>query len=241
MVACLLGVVVIVLRGEGPHPRIVGIYPPNGDRYWPGGIAQITFSQSMDEASVERALQVSPGSQGQGSWYGNTLNLQPSADWKDNVTYHLSLRGTVTDDQGRPLLTPVSFWFRVHRVRHVAFCRMHGVRNLCEPIGRSQRALTLSPQPVLQYALSPDASILAYTRRDSSGLPHLFLLQLDGSGTLQITHGRRYADSSPFWTTGDSQDVSYYRRPVVWQGKRAHFGRPRLWNVQIDGSDNAAL
>jgi hypothetical protein len=239
--ACLLAILAIVIRGDGPHPRVVSIYPPPGDRYWPGGIAQITFSQSMNEASVERALQVSPGGQGQGAWYGNTLNLQPLGDWKPDVTYHLSLRGTVTDDQGRPLRTPITFWFRVHHVGRVEFCSVAAVRNVCEKVGSGKRPLTHSPQPVLQYALSPDHSMLAYTRRDSSGLPHLFLLQLDGTGTQQLTRGTTYADSSPFWTQGDNQDVSYRRRPVVRRGKRLQLGKPQLWNVQTDGSDNARL
>ena len=129
--ACLCAAVGIVLHGDGPHPRIVSFYPANGDRYWPGGWAQITFSQTMDQASVERSLQVSPGTQGQGTWYGNTLNLQPVGDWKPDVTYHMMLNGTVTDDVGSPLKNQVSFWFRVHRVHHLAFCRQEGVRNVC--------------------------------------------------------------------------------------------------------------
>ena len=113
---CLVAAVVIVLRGDGPSPRIVSLYPFDGDRYWPGGTAQITFSHSMDEGSVERALQVSPGSQGQGAWYGNTLNLQPVGDWRPGTTYHVELVGKVVDTEGRSLHTPLSFWFRVHHV-----------------------------------------------------------------------------------------------------------------------------
>lgn len=239
--ACLLAIAVIVIRGDGPHPRVVSIYPGNGDRFWPGGLAQITFSQSMDESSVERALEVSPGGQGQGAWYGNTLNLQPLGDWKPNVTYHVSLQGTVIDDQGRPLHTPISFSFRVHHVGRIGFCSVGGLRNVCEKTPSGDRPLTQSPQPILQYALSPDATMLAYTRRDASGLPHLFLLQLDGTGTQQLTTGNAYADSNPFWTPGDNQDVSYRRRPVTRLGARLLLGKSQLWNVQTDGSANARL
>jgi len=238
---CVLAALVIVLRGDGPHPRVVAIYPPNSDQYWPGGVAQITFSQPMTQASVESALQVSPGGQGQGAWYGNTFNLQPLGDWKPNMTYHVTLTGRVADELGRPLQTPISFWFHVHHVQHLDFCPMHGVRNVCERIGRLQRPLTRSSSPILQYALSSDGSTLAYIRRDLSGLPHLFIINVDGTGNIQLTHGRAYIDSDPAWTIDDTSDISYHRRPVVGRGARAQVGAQQLWNIQTDGSQNAQM
>jgi hypothetical protein len=241
LAVCLLAIAVILIRGDGPHPRIVALYPPNGDRYWPGGYAEITFSQEMDQSSVERGLVVSPGTQGQGVWYGNTLNLQPDGDWKPGVTYHISFQGTVTDSLGRPLPTPVSFWFRVHRVGHLEFCPVHGVRNVCERLSQGDRPITRSPTPVQQYALSPDRMLLAYIRRDTSGLAHLFLIDTDGNDAVQLTRGRAYADSSPYWTPGDTGSVTYDRRPVTWHGGQPVLGKPRLWNIGTDGSNNAPL
>jgi Tol biopolymer transport system component len=239
LVACLIAMALIVIRGDGPHPQIVAVYPPNGDRYFPGGIVAITFNQTMDHASVDRALQVSPGSQGQGAWYGNTLNLQPVGDWRPNVTYRVSLTGQVADTEGRPLHTPVSFWFRVHHVERVGFCAVEGVRNVCDETDAAPRPLTRSPQPVLQYALSPDGSMLAYTRRDGTELPHLFIVNADGTGALQLSKGTRYADSSPSWTAGDENFVSYLRRPVLRGGAHPHLGKAQLWSVQTDGSENS--
>lgn len=239
--ACLVAIAGILLHGDGPHPRVVALYPPNADRYWPGGAAQITFSQPMDQGSVERGLRVSPGTQGQGAWYGTTLNLQPPGDWRPNVTYHVVLTGAITDEEGRPLHTPVSFWFRVHHVRSLHFCTVGGVRNVCERLGTAERALTRASSAVLKYALSPDHSLLAYTCRDASGLPHLFLVSADGTGVQQLTNGRAYADGNPFWAPTDSGSVSYYRQPVVWHGSRPELGRRRLWNIQTDGSGNAPL
>ena len=239
-VYCLASVViagVIVLRGDGPHPRVIGWYPANADRYWPGGTAQITFSQAMNQSSVERALQVSPGAQGQGVWYGNTLNLQPVGDWKPNITYHLMLRGTVVDEQGRPLQTPISFWFRVHHVKKLEMCGVRGVRNVCERMGTQVRALTHSTQTVSSYSLSPDGSLLAYTHRDHSGLSHLFVIGVDGTEARQLTSGHSYSDSNPVWIPGDSSSITYSRRPV---GSIAR-NQVQTWNVQTDGTSNSRL
>jgi len=73
VVVCLVAGVGIVLHGDGPHPRIAWIYPQSGDQYWPGGIVQSSFSQSMNQSRVERDLVVSPGSQGPVAWYGDTV------------------------------------------------------------------------------------------------------------------------------------------------------------------------
>ncbi|MBV9278844.1 MAG: Ig-like domain-containing protein [Chloroflexi bacterium] len=241
LLACAAAVAILLIRGDGPHPRITALYPRNGDLYFPGGPAQITFSQPMDEASVERAVQVSPAAQGQGAWFGTTLNLQPVGDWRSNVVYHVSLTGKVTDAEGRPLRTPVLFWFRVHHIRRVGFCVVRQVRNVCETTPGFRHPLTHSSQPVLQYALSADGSTLAYTRRDASGLPHLFLADVDTGAVTQLTRGRGYADSRPSWPPGDQSSVTYHRRPVAWRGNHPRPGRDEVWNVDVDGSNNLRM
>jgi hypothetical protein len=191
----------------------------------------------MDQGSVERALEVSPGAEGQAAWFGDTLNLQPVGDWKPNVTYRVLLTGTVADDLGRSLHTPVAWWFRVHHIGRLDFCREGGVRNVCEP--GAGRALTHSPEPVSQYALSPDGTLLAYIRpMGASTLPHLFIVSADGTGTKQLTSGSAYADGDPSWAAGDNSSVTYRRRRVLLSG---HLGPVETWNINVDGSNNARL
>jgi hypothetical protein len=231
----------IIVHGDGPHPRVVALYPHNGDRYFPGGLVQITFSQPMNEYSVERAVEVTPGSQGQGAWFGNTLNLQPIGDWRPNATYHVRLVGKVTDDQGRPLVTPFSFWFRVHRVQKLGSCTVAGVRTICDETGGLRRPLLNPPQPILAYALSPDSAFIAYIRRDRSRVPHLFVLNIDAGRSRQINRGTGYADAQPRWLPGYAAAVTYERRPLIRVGPRLTAGRPQEWEVQTDGSSNIRL
>jgi Bacterial Ig-like domain len=238
---CLLAIAIIVIRGDGPHPRVIGLYPPNGDRYFPGGLVEITFSQPMDTGSVESALQVSPGSQGQGAWFGSTLNLQPLGDWRPNITYQVRLTGKVTDSEGRPLPTPVSFWFHVHHLGQLTRCPVHGILTVCEHAGHRLRPLFYAPRPVEAFAPSPDGSLIAYVRTDTSGLPHLFVISADGTQNRQLTRGRTYADSTPYWTISDNSSVNYDRRRATWRHNRRSLGPARLWNVGTDGSLNSPL
>lgn len=241
LIACLAVVIVIILHGDGPHPRIIALYPHSGDRYFPGGLLEITFSQPMNQYSVERGLEVTPGSEGQGAWFGNTLNLKPLGDWRTDTTYHIRLVGKVTDDEGRPLETPVAFWFRVHRVTKVGLCRSRGIETVCDETRGARRPLLHPHSSVASAALSPDNDFLAYIRRDASGLPHLFILSIDTGRSVQVTHGNRYADSQPHWLPGYNTAVSYQRRLVVVHGTSRTLGHPQEWEVQTDGTGNSKL
>jgi hypothetical protein len=161
-------------------------------------------------------------------------------DWRPNVTYRVSLVGKVTDDQGRPLRTPITFSFRVHEIGRLVACSAGGVRTVCQQ-GAPHRSLIPTSVPILTFALSPDHTLIAYTRRDRSGLPHLFVIGTDGTGNRQLTRGRGYADSGPLWTPGDSSDVAYTRRPVTWRGATPHLGKPHLWGITVAGANNGPL
>jgi Bacterial Ig-like domain len=236
---CLVAIAVILIHGDGPHPRVVSTYPLQGDRYWPGGSAEIAFSQPMDQSSVTRSLLVSPGGEGQAAWYGNVLNLQPVGDWRPETTYRISLVGSVTDDQGRPLQTPISFSFHVHHTGHLGYCPYRGIRNVCELDKGTHRLLTKQLRPVQAYALSPDGSFLAFTAADATVLPHLFVVLADGSGLRRLTGGP-YADSSPSWPVSSSS-ITYTRRPIRRNQHGTSFGPAELWNVNTDGSNNAQI
>ena len=236
---CLVVIVGIILHGDGPHPRVVAILPHPGDRFFPGGLVEITFSQPMNEYSVERGLQVSPGGQGQAAWYGNTFNMQPVNDWRQNRTYHVRLVGQITDTLGRPLKTPISFWFHVHRVTRLARCRSGGLRTLCDVSGRAPRPLF--HLTVAEFSLSPDTSLLAFTVPDRLGVTHLYLDRLGLSPPRPINRGDNYADSFPHWIPGDSAALYYTRRKVTTTNGQVRLGPPRSWTVAADGSGNSPL
>lgn len=241
IVLCLVLAAFIIVRGDGPHPRIVEMIPHNGDLYFPGGPVEITFSQPMDTASVERAVEVSPSTQGQGAWYGNTLNIQPLSDWLPNITYHVAIKGKVTDDEGRPLRTPVSLWFHVHHITRVGLCSIGGTTNVCDTSPGYHRPLTHGRDPVVDVALSSDGTYVAFTRRDASGITHLFIVDVTNGRTRQLTYGNSFADSKPSWLKDENSSVTYIRRPISARQGHRNLGGRQIWNIGIDGTQNARL
>jgi Bacterial Ig-like domain len=236
---CLAASAVIVLRGDGPHPRVVAVIPANGAQHFPGGPMEITFSQPMDTASVERSLQVTPGAEGQGAWYGNTLNVQPLGDWRPNVLYHVALTGQVTDDEGRPLHTPVLFSFRVHHITRLKACLVSGVPNICDVSPGYHAPLTRSRVPVGDFAMSTDGTEIAYTESEGPGsIYHLHLLDVTTGKTVQLTHGNRFSDSTPYWVKDVDTFISYQRQPIERINGKPHLGNPQVWTIATSGAMN---
>jgi flagellar basal body-associated protein FliL len=69
----------------------------------------ITFSEEMDESSVENAIQVTFDHDT--SWNGNTLTITPDADLDYSTEYTVSVKTTAKDAQGNNLATKYTFSF----------------------------------------------------------------------------------------------------------------------------------
>jgi hypothetical protein len=217
----------------------VAVIPYNGAQRFPGGPMEITFSQPMDTSSVERSLQVSPGAEGQGAWYGNTLNVQPLGDWRPNVLYHVAITGKVTDDERRPLHTPVRFSFRVHHITRLAGCQVSGVRNICDVSPGYHEPLTRSSLPIRDFAMSTDGTQIAYTRADArQPIYHLFLLDVVSGKSTQLTRGKRFSDANPYWIKDVDTFISYVRQPVSSSTGKARLGKPQVWTIATSGAMN---
>ncbi len=104
---------------EGPKdtepPRVVSTSPKDGEMLfaqlfqYPIPIS-VTFSEPMDQKSVEEAFQIDPPEQGTFAWSGNSVTFTPS-------TWSLSFQTTVIigtgakDLAGNPLAAPFTFSF----------------------------------------------------------------------------------------------------------------------------------
>jgi hypothetical protein len=73
---------------------------------------EITFTEPMDHASVEAAVQTSPAFGYAAAWKGNALLLSPAANLANLTTYTITLGAGARDASGDSLGTPFTFFFR---------------------------------------------------------------------------------------------------------------------------------
>ena len=88
----------------GPAALAGSIEPHHGLRE----PVRLSFSSTMDPASVEKALKVDPATGVQLSWdaAGRSLTIAPKAGWKPGTYYTLTIASSAVDTTGQPLAAP---------------------------------------------------------------------------------------------------------------------------------------
>jgi len=117
------GVVPIVIRGLSA--ALLAASPPDLapwiEATWPAHDQAIptlrpriaiTFTEPMDRASVEAALDISPAAAYATSWTERTLHLTPASDLADHTTYTVTIEASARDLSGDSLGARFSFFFR---------------------------------------------------------------------------------------------------------------------------------
>ncbi|MFH1278372.1 MAG: alpha-amylase family glycosyl hydrolase [Candidatus Eisenbacteria bacterium] len=117
------GIVEIVIGGlsaallaaspPAPAPWVEAVWPPHdADVSTLRPRIEITFTEPMDHASVEAALDLSPAAAYAASWIGSTLLLLPAADLADHATYTLAIGGSARSLSGDSLGAGFTTFFR---------------------------------------------------------------------------------------------------------------------------------
>lgn len=85
-------------------PTIIG-YGPTGEQAAPGRAITVTFSETMDQTSVEAAIEVTPplSAPVKAEWNGNTIELRGHTALLQAKTYSVVVRGSARDAEDTPL------------------------------------------------------------------------------------------------------------------------------------------
>ncbi len=93
-------------------PSVISTAPANGslsvDLYMP---VSVTFSESMDQASVEASFSVVPAVAGAFSWSGSTVVFTPFSALSESMTYTVTIGVGAEDIAGTALAAPYAFSF----------------------------------------------------------------------------------------------------------------------------------
>src|SRR3989304_1857003 len=77
----------LVAAAVAAAPRVTAFSPLGGSEHIPAtSPLLITFSRSMDPASVEERLSIEPRTAGDWSWVGSRASFQPAVPWPPGAT-----------------------------------------------------------------------------------------------------------------------------------------------------------
>ncbi|MEJ2011082.1 MAG: Ig-like domain-containing protein [Anaerolineales bacterium] len=172
----------LALAGALLAPRALAIKPEDGAQEIPAtSRIRLSFSRPMNQASVEAGFSTDPPQSGQFSWEGRELVFTPDAPWPSNTEVEVRLKAGALGRFPLPLLVSKSWHFRVGTPRVLYLWPASGRANLylIDPGSESGAIqLTFHEAGVLDYTLSGDGTLVAFSLNTENGGQNLQTLDL---------------------------------------------------------------
>lgn len=201
----------------------------------------ITFGQPMKTTETPE-ISLEPPVSGLTSWQGATrLIFQPDQPLTAETEYTVHLSAGLESREGRQLLKPLNWQFKTRPLQILYLAWTDDSYNqllTVSPEGGSPTALTFPPDDVLDYALSPDGTVIAYTTFRDDGGSDLYLIDSQGQNRQQLLDCADGACSNPTWEPGGRRLI-YERRTFSSQGGAP--GPPRLWWLDLSTNQTVAV
>ena len=223
-------------------PRLVSFFPQTDDGEVPASTpVRLTFSEPMNQRSVEVRFHVDPPMEGEFIWEGNSVEFFPSEPWPYHSSIEVRLDGGARSSRFLPLLGSSQWTFSTGTARVVYLWPEGGptdiyARRMDEfEVDR----LTTTPLGVMDYAIAPDGFTLVYAalRRDGgSDLRRLNSL----TGEDELLYACDEAERCQNVAVSSSNIVLFDRIAYVASAS----GRPaqaesRVWALRLDSPADA--
>lgn len=202
---------------------------------------RITFGQAMNTAETPE-ITLDPPVEGTTRWQGaTTLVFEPVQPLAAETEYIVRLAAGLESRQGRPVLKPVTWQFRTRplEILYLAWNEDNYYQLFTvSPEGGDPTPLTFPPDDVLDFAVSPDGTVIAYSSYREDGGSDLYLIDSDGENRRQLLDCAQGACSNPTWEP-NGRRLIYERRTITAEGGSP--GPPRLWWLDLNTNQTVAV
>jgi len=173
-------------------PRLVAVSPSEGATGVPAATSlRLTFSHSMQTATLTGRLSTDPASQGNYRWEGSTLVYTPSQTWPAGATVKVKLEsGGIGAGLLSLALQQGKTWsFTIGEPRLAYLYPANAAANIYLISGSASEGVPLTAYPggVSDFQVATNSSVIYYSTRDTGGGSTIYRLELGkvGSGTPQ--------------------------------------------------------
>ena len=111
----LAAILLVVALGDRVGAQVVRVTPADGQTLGALGRIEIEFSEAMDTATVEPALTVSPATEGDFVWTGNTVRFVPARPFAPGDTVEITLASGARSRNGRAVLSAQTWTYTVRQ------------------------------------------------------------------------------------------------------------------------------
>ena len=194
----------------------------------------------MDTAETAE-IRIEPAVSGVTRWQGSTrLIFQPDQPLAAETEYTVHLTPGLQSQEGRSVLKAVNWKFttRPAQILYLAWTDdSYNQLLAASPEDESPTPLTFPPDDVLDFAISPNGTLIAYTSFRQDGGSDLFIIDSQGQNRQQAVDCAGGACSNPTWEP-NGRRIIYERRTFSADGAP---GLPRLWWLDLNTNQTVAV
>lgn len=224
----------LILRGPQVQNVSVIAQGPNGSDIPASAVMSMTFSRPVDHASAEQSVVIVPAVAGAFSWQGNTLTFQPGQPLAPNTAYRVTIRSGLSDAQGRPNRSEISWSFRTRGPQLLVVAAGPGgagTLTWVAPDGSEPRTLLTIAEGILGMAVAPDSGTVVVSVLRSSLRTALIIVNLADGSARPLVDDPEVSAGAPVWSRNQDY-IAYVHRPVLDD----QLGQTRIWLAHPDGT-----
>ncbi|MEZ4590459.1 MAG: Ig-like domain-containing protein [Chloroflexota bacterium] len=233
----------VILNGDQLSLEVVDIVPaPEADQISTRATIQVTLSEALVDVP-ETAVTLDPPVPGTVTIQGTQLLFRPDVPLAANSSYRVTIAANIVGENGHQLEEPLSWQFQTGQPRIVYISWDDEAADqlyLADFDGETVTTtpLTQTEADVLDFAIAPDGSQIAYAILRDGGTADLWLINSDGSNNRQLLACPDAACSQAQWLP-DGRRLIYERRTIPTPG--APPGNPRLWWLDVTTGETIPL
>lgn len=252
VVCVLLAILAAATLRATAGARVVAVSPTaNRDDVPTTAPIRVTFSQAVDQGSVEARFRIEPETPGAFAWMGKEMAFRPRGALSPATTYTATLEAGAESQGGRSMERPYIWQFRTRKPQLLVLGRPQpgaGLRQLFvvspdsapSNNGAPPRQLTDHPHGVWDYAVHPLGEGIVYSVLRQDGGADLWRMDRDGQAQRLLLACPEAACLNPAWSP-DGAQLAYERRELRAAAPNLDPEAGRIWLLDLERGDERPL
>ncbi len=238
----LAAILLVVALGDRVGAQVVRVTPADGQTLGAVGRIEIEFSEAMDAATVEPALTVSPATEGDFVWTGNTVRFVPARPFAPGETVEITLASGARSRNGRSVLSSQTWTYTVRQPLIVYLSAgletPHELWRI-DPTTLERLQLTHSDGRIFDFAAAPDGENLVFSVVNDEAGTDLWIVDRDGTQARILLNCGPDLCSGSAWSP-DGQRIAFSREPAGL-APGSPKGPPRVWTLSVADGQTAPV
>ncbi len=240
--ALAAAIVLVVALGDRVGAQVALARPATGSALGAQGSIRLTFSETMDAASVEDHFAIEPSVPGTFQWSERAVTFVPDRPFARGAAVTVRLTSGALSRTGRPVLADQAWTFTVREPVVVYLSASQDTpRELwrIDPITLEQVQLSHTDGRVFDFAAAPDGESVVFSVMNDENGTDFWQVDRTGTGAKRVLACGPDLCSGASWSA-DGTRIAYSREPSGLS-PGAPKGPPRVWTFSVADGQTAPL